>query len=77
MTFDIEKGVPPLPKTYNARKYPFSLMEESDSFFITSDDSGILQRRLTASCAGFSKRNPGKKFSVRKVDGGVRVWRIA
>ena len=33
------------------------------------------RNRSTAAAASYAKGNGGSKFSVRKVEGGLRVWR--
>ena len=66
--FKIDKDVP-MPNMW--QKYPLGDMEIGDSFFLprakTQNISPMLRK--------YSIRN-NKKFSVRAVDGGVRVWRI-
>lgn len=65
--YEIEKNVP-----LAMAKYPFRHMEIGDSFFIENGNGKIL--RPAASNAGGLL---GRKFTVRKVDGGYRVWRTA
>jgi hypothetical protein len=65
--YKIEKGVL-LAKS----KYPFRQMEIGDSFFVENGNGRIL--RPAASNAGLAA---GRKYTVRKVDGGYRVWRTA
>lgn len=64
--FEIEKGVPVTKKA----KYSFESMEVGDSFFLSVDQ----RRKFSNTASGWGKRN-GKKFIVRKVDGGFRCWR--
>lgn len=54
-------------------KYPFAQMDLGDSFFVELDEQGINVLRVLA--WRFSKET-GWKFVTKKVDGGVRVWRI-
>lgn len=68
-SFTIEKTVPLLP--YHRTIYPFPDMEVGDSFACANGS------RVSSAVASFSRHNPGKKFSVRKVDGGYRCWRTA
>lgn len=71
MTFlpRIEKGIVcPPARPYN--KYPFRQMEVGDSFFYRGGENTI---RTAASRAG-SRQN--KKFTIRQVKDGYRVWRI-
>jgi hypothetical protein len=67
MTYKIEKGVPIIGR----QKYPFGEMEVGDSFLA---DEALLDR-LRAAAAHFGK-NHNKKFAVRQVPEGVRVWRV-
>lgn len=71
----IEKGVP-LP--VGRGKYPWREMDVGDSFFVP-DVTGV---KLSAAASAYTIRcrstgKPVPKFSVRNVDGGVRVWRTA
>lgn len=67
--FKVEKGVPlPPPRAI----YPWSEMEVGDSFFV--DDPRM--RDLVRRAAAWERRRSGKRFTVRKVRGGLRVWRF-
>ena len=79
--FKIEKNIE-LPKRSSGRpsKYPFSEMKVGDSFFIPVADhidiwnvAGAV--RNAANMARIRDKTIGR-FSTRKVEGGVRVWRI-
>ena len=69
LAFPIEKDVP----MYRAKseKYPWRSMELGDSFFIPDKTS----KHLGSAALAAGKRH-GRKFSVRTVDGGVRIWRV-
>ena len=71
----IEDGIP-LPKRKGGPgskpKYPFRQMDVGDSFLCRD----VNQKTLSWAARICSKRH-GMKFATRKVDGGVRVWRIA
>jgi hypothetical protein len=75
MTYAIEKGIP-APDLRLVRKklakYPFAKMRVGDSFFSILDST----KRISPSIAAFYKKNPTKRFTCRKVEGGTRVWRI-
>jgi len=71
--FKIEKNVPS-PTTDGKSKYPFGEMSIGDSFFVSDYDS-ITHGRLRSAAQSYGKKN-SMKFTVRKVDGGIRVWRI-
>jgi hypothetical protein len=60
--------------------YPLADMLVGDSFFVPCDSVTIAdRRRVSAATAGFTRRrkDSGIKFSIRTVDGGLRVWRVA
>ncbi|MDP9196110.1 MAG: hypothetical protein M3O22_04985 [Pseudomonadota bacterium] len=74
--FMIEKGIA-IPTIVRGRarspeKYPWSQMEVGDSFFTPAGAAKYLNR--AAQVAG---KRLGRKFSVRKVEGGQRTWRVA
>jgi hypothetical protein len=71
--YKIDKDVP-VPEKFTS-KYPFGDMEVNDSFFVEGTDKKTM-RRLIGASNWASKRYPATRYSVRKVDGGVRVWRI-
>lgn len=73
MEYEIEDGVE-IPQNIgrsSRRKYPFPDMEVGQSFFVpgvkTQAVNGPMQRW---------KMVLGRRFTIRKMDGGVRVWRI-
>jgi hypothetical protein len=80
--FQIESGIP-LPATTRigagrkGSKYPFASMETGTSFFVEDGDEPVKDSTLRSAIGAFNKSNPdsGRKFAVRKVEGGVRVWR--
>lgn len=68
--YTVDKGVP-LPKSASQAKYPWSEMAVGDSFFVPS---------MTESARGgltSIAKSRGIKISTRKMDGGIRVWRVA
>lgn len=66
----IEKNVV-IPDKTKSSKYPWDKMNVGDSFFV-ADIS------ITTLCAGASinAKRTGRKYTVRKVEGGAEVWRI-
>jgi hypothetical protein len=80
MKYPIEKGIK-IPKINAKRlyKYPFRDMELNDSFFISCEETDSkmqeLKRRVSSSITSASTRL-SRKFILREVDNGVRVWRI-
>lgn len=75
----VESGVEIPPRTRKGTShYPFATMEVEDSFFVAaeSDEDAVkVKGRLSSACAAAKKKLEGYKFSVRGVEGGVRVWR--
>ena len=73
MTYKIEKGIPMTkPRAIRERKYPIREMKVGDSFLIPEKD---LIQSQSQSVRTIASEN-GYKVAVRKVDGGVRVWRV-
>jgi hypothetical protein len=75
--FEIEKGYTPPPPARGRSLYPFSQMEIEDSFFVPcgDDDVRTVERRVSASAAQYGRRT-STKYTTRREDDGVRVWRI-
>lgn len=74
MSYTIEKGVP-MPSAQNKRSgFTETLlrMEPSDSVFF----GGFVSTAQFSSRMNTAK-SKGYRFTVRKVEGGVRVWRVA
>src|SRR5208282_54938 len=77
----IEKGVP-LPAAQEtvpkATRYPFDVMSVGDSFLVPREeglpDRKLMQRVSPAASRHASKN--GRKYALRIVEDGVRVWRI-
>lgn len=68
--FKIEKNVPIPADRRKKSKYPWKEMEIGDSFFVPG--KGTHEFRAVP---GAQKRY-GMKFTMRAVEGGVRVWRV-
>jgi hypothetical protein len=62
---------PDPPKEPRA-KYPWRSLEVGDAFLV----EGVPANTVRAAATSFSKRH-AMRFTVRMVEGGVRVWRIA
>lgn len=71
--YEIDKELFEIPPTAHERKYPFVFMEIGQSFFIpcVPEAIALMQSRIYSASKG-----TGRKFSVRKTDGGVRCWRV-
>lgn len=67
--YKIEKGIE-IPTATS--KFPLYNLEVGDSFFVEEKKMASLR-----SCASkWNKKNAPEQLTVRKVKGGVRVWRI-
>lgn len=74
--FEIDKSIPiPPPSGRNNRKYPFDKMETGDSFFVPLAN-GKSPSAVFASVKA-AKRRLKINLTTARVDGGIRVWRIA
>lgn len=75
----IDKKIPlPETKTGRKRKWPWFDMVVGDSFLMYEEYDVKKLQRASAQAIVFSNKNKkGKwKFSVRKTEEGIRVWRI-
>lgn len=70
----VEKGIPmPEMKSHSSRrKYPWYEMEVGDSFAFP--EGTTMAKALTTAS---SQSKNGREFKSRRVDGGIRCWRIA
>ena len=78
--FKIEKGIPiPVSKTVTRqgrgrdRLYPWAEMQVGDSFFVPGEAKRI---GVASHASAVCKRYAPKRFVSRKVEGGVRIWRV-
>lgn len=73
---EIEKNIP-LPAARCAAnggsRYPFAEMGVGDSIFVEGQDT---TGPVAAAARVYAHRVKTKRFSARKVEGGVRIWRI-
>lgn len=79
MTIEIEKNIP-LPSVIFGRKdrYPLKHMRVGDSIFIKFDadiSPRYFRAKLSSLIGQWAKRH-NVKFTMRTIDGGVRVWRV-
>ena len=74
--YEIEKNVP-VAEPWGGYRYPFKQMEIGDSFFIPADGDLKKTKSSMASRATRYGARTGKRFVVRNVNGGIRVWRVA
>jgi hypothetical protein len=71
LKIDHKVPIPPLVRKQGPAKYPWTEMKVSDSFLVPNGK--ITSLRASASRAGATYK---RKFAVRAVDGGVRIWRV-
>ena len=74
MGVQVNQGVPmpPNKRPQKQDKWPWTELEVGDSFLMEGA-KGNAAYTITY----HASRRLGRKFSVRQVDGGYRVWRIA
>ena len=81
--YAIESNVAILERVFGhstASKYPLNDMRVGDSFLVPCEPATQQdRRRISSAVTGYQKRRKdlGLKFSIRSVEGGVRVWRVA
>lgn len=70
--YTIEKSVP-LPSKRQRIIYPFPDMQIGDSFSVPSSK----YQNLNGAARAYEKKNPGTKFTTRKMqDNEIRIWRV-
>jgi len=76
--FKVDKDVEMPDKNSGRPKvYPFGDMCEGDSFFVPADKGRpTIKQQIASAASVFGLRN-NIKFSIRTVEGGYRVWRVA
>ena len=67
----IEKGVPAPEERKQRKRYPFHQMDVGDSVLISHGDA--MSARVSARYHG---TRYSKKFTSKKEDDGVRIWRV-
>lgn len=90
MSYVVEKDIPiPAKRNGNrtpssrAKQYPFGELAIGDSFFVVVDAVEMYRKRQTliSSARKWAQKRDdvpgGRKFTVRVVDGGLRIWRTA
>lgn len=77
----IDKGViiprAAIIRTGPNRRYPWMGMGVGDSFMVTPDSNGKIGEVSVRTSAWMAGKRYSRKYSVAKVDGGLRVWRVA
>ena len=70
----VETGIAmPEEKRVTKLVYPYEGMNVGDSFFVEGEGKNLLA--MVCNRNGSAGKKLGKKFTARKVEGGVRVWR--
>lgn len=75
---EIDKEIP-IPEHREYNKYPFRDMGVGDSFLVNiepGEDYSRTRKRVESAASGFRRRNPGRKFIIRKEGSAARIWRI-
>jgi cell division septum initiation protein DivIVA len=83
--FKIEKSIPVPESKRGGRKadvYPFESLEVGDSFFVASTEAKpnpakSLASTVSSATKRYANATPKRAFTVRAVDGGARIWRVA
>lgn len=70
----VEKDIP-VPSPRQRRTYPYAGMDVGDSVLFPYE--GNTAYCVEAAYARKFGQRHGKRFTASKVDGGVRVWRVA
>lgn len=75
MNIEIERGIPaPQVRSKTRKELPFSQLQVGESFFVPDTEL----KPITVRCYAISdQRVSTRRFTCRKVKGGMRVWRIA
>lgn len=75
MTFKIEKGLP-VPRSHGVGyKYPWRELQPGDSFFVPDSDKCRQSVMQSVSSLGRALYGRGA-VTARRVDGGIRFWRV-
>ena len=73
--YEVEDGIPVPAKIRS--KYPIKQLELGQSFMIPSSELSPTQISSIRQATTKFAKETGRKFTVRKTDGGLRVWRIS
>ena len=78
--FQIERDIPIPPRAVrkSSSLYPFEDMQVGDSFLVPLNGAKVelVRGRIQNQLTRFRKADSAKKFSMRVIEGGIRVWRI-
>jgi hypothetical protein len=78
MSFPISSKIPLPPRANSTGRYPLRALQIGESFFVPAKDAGEEGRTLYQAASNFRVRfKSTHRFSIRKVKGGFRAWRVA
>jgi len=79
MTFVIEQNIPITSVPRKDPKYPFTLLEIGDSFFVPAVGEDYKRIRQDVANAAHRQRKffQTGEYCTRKAENGIRVWRTA
>ena len=76
--YKIDKGIT-MPRPPRGHLYPWHDMEPGDSFLLPCEPAErerVGNRARNAGASFAKKRGLDWKFSIRSVEGGMRIWRV-
>lgn len=74
----IDSDIPLPPGRPRVPVIPWRALRVGESVFVSDANTALRSAGWPASLVGSAnRRNPGLRFVVRRVDGGVRFWRVA
>lgn len=75
MIYEITKEhpIPDDSGVHGRTKYPFAIMEVGDSFFVPREKAGV---NTVDSARRKASRHLRRKFTLRTLPEGIRIWRI-
>ena len=77
-TYRIDRNVAMPERLSRVAEFPWRAMEVGDSFFVPAERAGLYGQRVHQNAANYRRRcKVPVCFTVRKVKGGYRAWRVA
>lgn len=73
----IERGLP-IPKAKRS-KYPLDRLEVGDSFLVPvppGESADKIKARVATAIQDFKDHDPYRRFTLRRVEDGIRVWTV-
>lgn len=75
MEVKIDKDIPIPGRGGHLKKYPLGELGVGESFFLDCQGGSAEQKRAQIAPAIARAQKDGKRFTTRKFDGGLRIWR--